>query len=139
MGSVASTDFSVANLLQTLTSGSPQVSSALSSSTVQTALQSASTSDLVELSGQAVQLQEADLLFGDSSTSSGTPTTPTIPSALNPLSALLTSSSSIAPSTAPLADQLAGYQSDLQSQEMQSLFGITQSSPALSSLFDVLG
>jgi hypothetical protein len=139
MGSVASAGFSVANLLQTLTSGSPQVSSALSSSTVQTALQSASTSDLVELSGQAVQLQEADLLFGDSNTATGAPITPTIPSALNPLSSLMSSSSSTAPSTAPLADQLAGYQSDLQSQEMQSLFGIAQSSPALSSLFDVLG
>jgi hypothetical protein len=139
MGSVASTGFSVANLLQSLTSGSPQVSSALSSSSVQTALQGASTSDLVSLSGQAVQLQEADLLFGDSNTASGTPITPTIPSALNPLSSLLPSSSSTAPSTTPMADQLAGYQSDLQSQEMQSLFGVGQSGPALSSLFDVLG
>jgi hypothetical protein len=51
----------------------------------------------------------------------------------------MSSSSSAAPSTAPLADQLAGYQSDLQSQEMQSLFGVGQSGPALSSLFDVLG
>jgi hypothetical protein len=139
MGSVASSGFSVANLLQSLTSGSPQVSSALSSSTVQTELQSASTSDLIELSGQAVQLQEADQLFADSSSASGTSTAPTIPSALNPLSSLLSSTGSTSPSTAPLADQLAGYQSDLQSQEMQSLFGVGQNSPALSSLFDVLG
>jgi hypothetical protein len=139
MGSVAAAGFSVANLLQNLTSGSPQVSSALSSSTVQTALQSASASDLIELSGQAVQLQEANLLFGDSSTAPGTPATPAIPSALNPLSSLMSSSSSTAPSTAPLADQLAGYQSDLRSQEMQSLFGVGQNGPALSSLFDVLG
>src|ERR1700679_1491590 len=113
MGSVASSGFSVANLLQSLTGGSPQVASALSSSTVQTALQSASPSDLVSLSGEAVQLQEVDLLFGGSITAFGTtaPTTPTIPSVLNPLSSLLSPPSSTAPSTAPLSDQLAGYQS----------------------------
>src|SRR5580658_10010288 len=89
MGSVAAAGFSVANLLQSLTSGSPQLSAALSTSTVQTALQNASPSDLLELSSQAVQLQEASQLFADSST--GTGATATIPSALDPLSSLLSS------------------------------------------------
>jgi hypothetical protein len=132
MGSVATTGFSLSNLLQSLTSGSPQLSSTLFSSTVQSALQDAPSSDLVALSSQAQQLQEADLLFSDSSTSVGTPTIPTV---LDPLS----SASSSSGSTASLSNQLAGYQSDLKSQEMQSLFGVGQSGPALSSLFDVLG
>jgi hypothetical protein len=133
MGSVASTGFSLSNLLQGITSGSPQLSATLSSSTVQSALQDAPSSDLVELSSQALQLQEAHLLFSDSSTADATPT---IPAELDPLSSVPSSSSS--GSTAPLSDQLAGYQSDLKSQEMESLFGVGQSGPALSTLFDVL-
>jgi hypothetical protein len=139
MGSVATTGFSLTNLLQTLTSaGSPQLSAALSSTAVQTALQTAPTSDLVDLSDQAMQLQEVSQLFGNSSA----PDTATLPSALDPLSSLLSPASSTpssGSSTASLANQLSGYQSDLQSQEMQTLFGMTSTSPPPSSLFDALG
>jgi hypothetical protein len=149
MGSVATTGFTVANLLQSITSGTPQLSSALSSSAVQSALQNAPASDLVQLSDQALQLQVADQLFANSSTTASAADTATIPSSLNPLSSLLSSlnattaapsgSSGASASTASLSNQLAGYQSDLQSEEMQSLFGLSQSSPPLSTLFDVLG
>jgi hypothetical protein len=139
MGSVATTGFSVANLLQTLTSaGSPQLSAALSSPTVQTALQNAPTSDLVDLSDQAMQLQEVSDLFGNSSTAD----TATLPAALDPASSLLSSTSSTGSSgssTASLANQLSGYQSDLQSEELQTLFGMNSTSPPPSSLFDALG
>jgi hypothetical protein len=139
MGSVATSGFSLANLLQTLTSaGSPQLSSALSSSTVQAALQNAPSGDLVELSDQAMQLQEVSQLFGNSSTAD----TAALPAALDPLSSLVSSTSSTASassSTASLANQLGGYQSDMQSEEMQTLFGMTSTSPQPSSLFDALG
>jgi hypothetical protein len=151
MGSVAASGFSVSNLLQSVSSGSPQLSAVLSSSAVQTALKSASPGDLLKLSSQAVQLQEADQLFADSNTAASAGTAPTIPSALDPLSSLLASLSSTTPgassssssstgsSTASLANQLAGYQGDLQANEMQALFGVGQTGPPPSTLFDVLG
>ena len=147
MGSVPTDGFSVTNLVLTLTSaGSPQLAATLSTPAVQTALQNATTSDLVDLSSEAVQLQEANLLFGDSIGAAGTSATATIPAALDPLTSLLSSlvstgssSSGTSSSTASLSNQLAGYQSDLQSGEIQSLFGVGTSGPALSSLFDVLG
>jgi hypothetical protein len=144
MGSVATSGFSLSNLLQNLTSsGSSQLSAVLSSPSVQTALQ-ASPSDAVALSDQALQLQETSLLFGNSTP----PQTATIPSSLDPLTSILdavdpTASSSTTPSTttstASLANQLSGYQSDLQSEEMQTLFGITSTAPQPSTLFNALG
>src|ERR1700690_2090956 len=65
MGSISSPNPGVSDLLQTLSSAEPaSVSSVLSSPAVQSALENASPGDIVHLSAQAVQLQEADALFG---------------------------------------------------------------------------
>jgi len=50
----------------------PAVSSLLSSSQVQTALAKAPAADIVQLSDQAMQLQEVDGLFGGSTAASAT-------------------------------------------------------------------
>ncbi len=65
MGSIPSVNPGVSDLLQTLSSAeSASGSSVLSSSAVQSALETASPGDIVQLSARALQLQEADGLFG---------------------------------------------------------------------------
>jgi hypothetical protein len=65
MGSVASVNPGVSDVLQILSNaGSTSLSSALSSKSVRSALESASSGDIVQLSQQALQLQEASDLFG---------------------------------------------------------------------------
>jgi hypothetical protein len=65
MGSANSVNPGVADVLQILSgAGSASLSSVLSSSSVQAALENASPGDIVQLSQQALQLQEAGLLFG---------------------------------------------------------------------------
>ena len=60
----------IADLSQLLSStGSASISSALSSPKVQSALQTAPPGDIVQLSRQAVQLQEVSGLFGNSGSS----------------------------------------------------------------------
>lgn len=66
MSSVSSASSNLANLLQTLSSESPVLSSIFSEPSVQSALQKASPQDVVQLSEEAMQLQEANLLFGSS-------------------------------------------------------------------------
>jgi hypothetical protein len=149
MGSVPTEAFSVSNLVQSLTvAGSPQLAATLSSPAVQAALQNAPTSDLVDLSSQALKLQETGQLFGSQSTAE----TATLASILYPLASLLAAANSTArtaaasgasgtspaaaSSTVSLANQL---QSDLQAQEVQSLFGIALTASPPSSLFDTLG
>lgn len=67
MTSVSSDPTGVADLLQTFSgTGASASSSALSSTKVQTALQSASPGDIVQLSDQAVQLQQVAGLFASS-------------------------------------------------------------------------
>ena len=136
MGSVSSAAFSVSSLLQSLTSTSPQVSSALSSSTVQAALQTAPAGELVDLSTQALQLQESDLIFGDSNAAE----TGTLPSVLaSTLAPSSESASSSANSSASsTASQLTAYQSQLQAQDLQALFGIAATA-APSSLVNTTG
>jgi len=73
MGSVASTNNGLSDLLQTLTNDNSPLLSTLSSPAVEAALKNAPAADIVEISAQAVQLQETDSLFGTSTTS----TTPT--------------------------------------------------------------
>ncbi len=135
MGSIAKTGFSIANLLQTLTSaGSPQLSAALSSPAVQTALQTARPGDLVDLSDQAMQLQEASQLLGTSSTAD----TATLPAALDPLSSLLASTSSTAPSVHPLHRlliSLVAIRAICSRKRCRRSSGL----PQPSSLFDALG
>jgi hypothetical protein len=65
MGSIPSVNPGVSDLLQTLSSAeSASGSTLLSSPAVQSALQNASPGDIVQLSARALQLQEADGLFG---------------------------------------------------------------------------
>jgi hypothetical protein len=70
MSTVSSTSTGIADLMQIFSSvTTPAVSSLLSSSQVQTALGKAPAADIVQLSNQAMQLQEVDGLFGGSSAS----------------------------------------------------------------------
>lgn len=146
MGSVASTSPSttsagsnnngLSDLLQTLTNENSPLLSTLSSPNIQAVLENAPASDIVEISEQAQQLQSVDALFGISNTS-GT-ADDSLFSALASASASATSSSSSSTNSS-LADQLAAYQSNAQTQEAQTLLGITPSQTATNSLFDVLG
>jgi hypothetical protein len=76
MSAIGSVNPGVADLFNWLSStGSTPVTSALSSPSVQTALEGAPPADLVQLSQQALQLQQAGSLFGisDSEQTSATP------------------------------------------------------------------
>jgi hypothetical protein len=76
MSAIGSVNPGVADLFNWLSStGAAPVTSVLSSPAVQTALQSSSPGDLVQLSQQALQLQQAGSLFGssDSVETSATP------------------------------------------------------------------
>jgi len=77
MSSVSAVNPAVADLLQVFSkSGSASLSTALSSTAVQSALDTASPGDLVQLSTQALQLQQVAGLFGtDPGTSQPTTTT----------------------------------------------------------------
>jgi hypothetical protein len=147
MGSVASTNTlasnnnnGLADLLQNLTNENSPLLSTLSSPTVQAALENAPASDIVEISDQALQLQATDALFGISNTS--TSPTDSLFSALASANSNDTSSasgSSLNPGS-PLADQLAAYQGNMQTQEMQTLFATTPATTPTaipSSLYDV--
>jgi hypothetical protein len=125
MNPVSSTNLGLTNLLQTLSNiGSP----VLSSPAVTSALQSASPSDIVQLSAAATQLENMEVLFGQSDGSA--PTTDPLTALQNLVTgsaaAAATSSTATASSS---ANQLANYQADLQLAESQGLFG----SPASSS------
>ena len=64
MGSVGSVNPGVGDLLQALYNNNSSLSPVLSSPSVESALQSASPADLVQLSAQALQLQQTGELFG---------------------------------------------------------------------------
>lgn len=143
MGSVASSNPStsasnngLSDLLQTLTNENSPLLSTLSSPGVQSALEKAPAADIAEISDQAQQLQLTDALFGESNTA----TTPTdsLFSALASAGSSATSSASGASLNpgSPLADQLAAYQSNMQTQETEGLFGITPTTTP-NSLYDV--
>ncbi len=143
MGSVASSNTlasnnnGLSNLLQTLTNENSPLLSTLSSPNIQAALENAPASDIVEISDQAQQLQATDALFGISNTSSSP--TDSLFSALASVGSSATSSaagSSLDPGSS-LADQLAAYQGNMQTQETQALFGTTPSSTVPNSLYDV--
>jgi len=147
MGSVASTNPAssnasnnngLADLMQTLTSENSPLLSTLSSANVQTALANAPTSDIVEISEQAQQLQSVDALFGISSTSNSS--SDSLFSALADIGSSQGSSASASNlnTGSSLTDQLAAYQSNQQTQETQTLLGLTPSGTTNSSLFDVL-
>jgi hypothetical protein len=73
MGSVASTTNGLSDLLQTLTNENSPLLSTLSSPAIQAALENAPASDIVQISDQAMQLQDTEALFGTPSTAA-TPT-----------------------------------------------------------------
>jgi hypothetical protein len=133
-GNTGSSSNGLTDLLQTLTSENSPLLSTLSSPAIQTALENAPASDIVEISDQAMQLQATDALFGI--TSSSDSPTDNLFSALADSSSgtgSSASSSSLDPGSS-LADQLAAYQGNMQTQEAQTLLGNT-STP--NSLFDV--
>jgi hypothetical protein len=160
MGSVSSTSSNLSNLLQTLDNASPELSSILSTPQMQTALEKASPVDLVQLSDQAMELQQVGLMFGslDGTQSTAFNSTPdSIFSALSPnnsttqpdllLQALdsslgvtgangATSSSTGSTSTSPsLAAQIASNASTFQAQALDALFNSTQpADPSLNTL-----
>lgn len=133
MGSVASTNNGLSDLLQTLTSENSPLASTLSSPTIESALENAPASDIVQISDEAMQLQAADALFGGSNTS--TPSTESLFSAL--ADATSASSDPALDTGSSLADQLAAYQGNMQTQENQTLLGINPTTTPQSSLFDV--
>ncbi len=132
MGSIASTNPSstsagssnngLTDLMQTLTSENSPLLSTLSSPNIQAALASAPTSDIVEISEQAQQLQSVDALFGVSNTAS-TPDD----SLFSALADTTAAGSTASTTGSTLADQLSAYQNNMQTQETQELFGLTPS------------
>jgi hypothetical protein len=131
MGSVASTSNGLSDLLQTLTNENSPLLPTLSSPAIQAALQNAPASDIVQISNQAMQLQDTEALFGTPSTAP-TPTE-SLFAALTPPGTSATPSQS----GASLADQLAAYQGNVQTQEAQTLLGTAPSPTTPNSLFDV--
>jgi hypothetical protein len=160
MGSVSSTNSNLTNLLQTLSAKSPELSSMLATPQMQTALEKASPEDLVQLSDQALQLQEVGLMFGsaDGAQSNGlNPLSDSLFSALSPatsttqpdpiLQALesslgitgangaTSSTAGSATSSSSLADQIAINASSFQAQALDALFNSTQpADPSLNTL-----
>jgi hypothetical protein len=112
MGSVASTNSGLSDLLQILSNDNSPLLSTLSSPAVEAALEKAPPSDIAQISKEAQQLQIADAIFGDAG-------------------------SSATASMASLAEQLAAYQSNSQIQEAQTLLGISPSTATPNSQFDV--
>jgi hypothetical protein len=160
MGTVSSTSSNLSNLLQTLEAASPELSTMLSTPQMQSALAKASPGDLVQLSDQAMQLQEVGLMFGstDGTQSTDSDSAPdSILSALSPNSSTTqpdlllqaldsslgvtgangtTSNSTSSTSTSSsLADQIASNASSFQTQALDALFNINQpTDPSLSTL-----
>jgi hypothetical protein len=131
MGSVASTNSGLSDLLQTLSNENSPLVSTLSSPTVEAALEKAPASDIAQISKEAQQLQVADAIFGDA----GAPST-----SADSLFSELTSagSNTTAGSAASLAEQLAAYQDNSQTQEAQTLLGISQPTTTPNSQFGSL-
>jgi hypothetical protein len=160
MGSVSSTSPNLSNLLQTLSAASPELSSMLSTPQMQSALAKASPGDLVQLSDQALELQQVGSMFGSLDGTQSTefnPAPDSILSALSPNSSTTqsdlllqaldsslgitgtngaTSSSAGSISTSSsLATQIANSASSFQTQALDALFGTSQpASPSLNTL-----
>jgi|SRR5271155_4961637 len=128
MGSVSSTNAGLSDLLQTLSNENSPLLGTLSSPAIETALESAPPGDIAQISDEAMQLQVADAIFGDPSSSSASSES---------LFSELTGTPSSTTSPSSLADQLAAYQGNSQLQQTQALLGITQPTNPQSSLFDV--
>ena len=138
MGSVSSLNPGVADLLQTLSNVNSPV---LSSPATASALENAPTSDIVQLSQSAVQLENVDMLFGIPSSAAAGPSA-TLSSLLAnveaPSASTVPDPSSTTSSASTEAGQLASYQAALQSAETQTLFGTAPAAPD-TSLLNLLG
>jgi hypothetical protein len=136
MGSASTINPGIASLLQTLSNVSP----ALSSPAVQSALENASPQDVVHLSEAATQLESVDAMFGVPANGSSS-----VPLNLEDLLAGSTGAasnallSSTAVTSASPSDQLANYQTALQAQVTQGLFGAGGTSTPSNSLLNVVG
>jgi len=135
----SSTNNGLSDLMQTLTNENSPLLSTLSAPNIQSALEKAPASDIVEISEQAQQLQSVDALFGISNTASTS--NDSLFSALADIGSSESSTASGSSSTtgSSLADQLAAYQGNMQTQEAQTLLGVTPSTTTPNSLFDVFG
>jgi hypothetical protein len=150
MSTVTPVNPGVADLLQILSNaGSPSLSNALSSSNVESALQASSPADIVQLSNQALQLQVANDLFAGSdpsqtnglfSTSSPSNSSAALENLLSnlyspPSTALPAGPAAPAPT---VADQIATYQGELQTEQLQALFGIDPTAGTSGGLLNVV-
>lgn len=134
MGSV-----NLSNLLQSLGAESPALASLLSTAKMQSALSQDSPGDLVQLSDQAMQLQQVGLLFASTDGTESNAFNPapdslfsilgaadSNPSADPLMQALESSLGPAAANPSSTADPIAGSTSSLQAQELESLFGSPQ-------------
>jgi hypothetical protein len=141
MASVSAASPGVTDVLQMLSNLNSPL---LSSSSVTSALKKASTSDVVQLSMAATQLEGVDAMFGMSNSSSAGTTSP-----LASLEDLLSGSGgtsantqllSAATANASTADQLATAQTASQLAETQALlFGSGATGSNAGSMFDLMG
>jgi hypothetical protein len=151
MGSVSSLNPGVADLLQTLSNMNSPV---LSSPAAVSALEKAPTTDIVQLSQSASQLENVDTLFGisNNATESSTagisnlltelesPQTAVSPSPSSILAATTIPSSTTASSASTEAGQLASYEAASQFAETEGLFGTAPTaSLADTSLLNLIG
>ena len=137
MSSVSAVNPGIADLLRTFSSGSSPVSPALSSTAVQSALEIASPSDLVQLSAQALQLHQVGGLFG----SSQSPQTATDPGTVL-LQALESESTQTQPTTTSTDSTAAPVPSPGETfaeQEAATLFGTDLSTGAGTNTISLLG
>jgi hypothetical protein len=125
MGAISSASTGIANLMQTLTNvGSSLVSTPSATANLQSALQNASTSDIVQLSDAALKLQATDEMFGVTPSSSSD----------NLLSALETS----AAAGSSASTELSAAESQLQQDQNAALLGNAPSLSSPSNLVNLL-
>jgi hypothetical protein len=129
MSAVSSINPGIASLSQLLSNtGSATVNSALSAPAVQSALQNASPGDIVQLSTQALQLQETTSLFGGPASSS----TPAAPDSLllQALNSSLTGSTNAGSTAGSLAaaSTAATATATLALEQVSDLFGTNSAS-----------
>jgi len=130
MSAVGSVNPGVADLFNWLSSTQPApVTSALSSPAVRSALRNSSPADLVQLSQQALQLQQAGSFFGgpDSAATSATPESLLLQALTSAIAGSMTPGSESA-STGSESSSTAAATSALALEQAYQLFG-TDSSP----------
>jgi len=134
MGSVSSVNPGVQDLLQTLSNVDSPV---LSSSKAVSALQSASPSDIVQLSMEATQLEGIDTMFGMTNTASSTadPILASLENLATGSNSSAATGSSGASTTTSAATRALNSETALQAAETQALFGAGNTDPLANSLF----